>query len=148
MTAQEFGFHAVGVDLRKDNVEKLRRLGVEAHDQDIMTFDASHDGRYRVVSMADVLEHMPYPKRVLQKVHAMMEPGGILLVSLPNKDAILWKVMTANGRNPYLAEIEHYHNFGRQRLYELLEETGFEPVRYGVSERYVVGMEVLARKKA
>lgn len=148
MTAAEYGFDAVGVDLRKDNVEKLRRLGLEAHDQDIMTFDSSHDGRYSVVSMADVLEHMPYPKQVLEKVHSMMKPDGVLLVSLPNKDSILWNVMTSNGLNSYLAEIEHYHNFGRKRLYALLEETGFEPLRYSVSERYIVGMEVLARKKA
>jgi hypothetical protein len=42
--------------------------------------------------------------------------------------------------------IEHYHNFSRSRLYALLRETGFEPVRYGISERYRACMEVIARK--
>jgi hypothetical protein len=31
--------------------------------------------------------------------------------------------------NPYWAEIEHCHNFSRSRLYALLREMGFEPVR-------------------
>ena len=48
--------------------------------------------------------------------------------------------------NPYWAEIEHCHNFSRSRLYALLREMGFEPVRYGISERYRACMEVIARK--
>jgi hypothetical protein len=50
--------------------------------------------------------------------------------------------------NPYWGEIEHYHNFGRRRLYALLEEHGFEPARYGVSFRYRACMEVIARRSA
>ena len=48
--------------------------------------------------------------------------------------------------NPFWAELEHYHNFGKQRLYALLRENGFEPVDYGISERYYLCMEVIARK--
>jgi hypothetical protein len=50
-------------------------------------------------------------------------------------------------KNPYWGELEHLHNFGRRRLYALLEETGFCPVRYGVSQRYLASMEVVARRK-
>ena len=46
---------------------------------------------------------------------------------------------------PYWAEIEHYHNFDRASLYKLLAECGFEPVSYGVSDRYRCTMEVVAR---
>jgi hypothetical protein len=48
-------------------------------------------------------------------------------------------------QNPYWAEIEHLHNFGRRRLYSLLREHGFEPCRYDISRRYVACMEVIAR---
>lgn len=33
-----------------------------------------------------------------------------------------------------------------RRLYELLEEHGFEPLHYSVSERYRACMEVIARR--
>jgi hypothetical protein len=61
-------------------------------------------------------------------------------------ESMLWKAMDRQRANPYWAEIEHYHNFGRSRLYALLREMGFEPLRYGISERYRAGMEVIARK--
>ncbi|MGB8899283.1 MAG: hypothetical protein WCC90_08670 [Methylocella sp.] len=53
----------------------------------------------------------------------------------------------ANGVNPYWGEIEHYHNFSRKRPYALLEEHGFRPVEYHVTERYRVCVEVIAIKQ-
>lgn len=147
MAADEFGFTAVGLDLRVQNVERLRRLDFEAHALDVQDLPKEHDGRYCVVSMADVLEHMPYPGSALARVHVLLEPGGALLLSLPNKDSSIWKLMSLNQDNAYWREIEHYHNFGRKRLYRLLEDSGFEPVRYGVSERYRAGMEVVALRR-
>jgi predicted SAM-dependent methyltransferase len=98
--------------------------------------------------MADVLEHMPFPRPALAHAHEIMNDGGLLFVSMPNSDSFLWRSLDAAERNPYWAEIEHYHNFGRRRLYRLLEQHGFVPRRYGVSYRYVACMEVIAQKAA
>lgn len=145
-TAQEYGFTPVGVDLRKDNVEILSTFGIEAHCIDINKLQ--QPGKYSVVSMADVLEHMPYPKLGLESVHSLLVDKGVLLISMPNIDSILWQAMDKQRMNPYWREIEHYHNFGKRRLFSLLEELGFEPLRYGISDRYRVCMEIIARKKS
>jgi hypothetical protein len=58
-TAEEWGFEPVGLDLRPSSVEAMHRLGLEAHCADIAAFDSP--GRFSVISMADVLEHMPFP---------------------------------------------------------------------------------------
>jgi SAM-dependent methyltransferase len=144
-TAAEWGFTPVGVDLRKDNVETLRKLGMEAHCLPIESMDGA-DGRYSVISMADVLEHMPYPKDGLAAACRLLRPGGVLFVSMPNMDSMAWRVLDASGSNPYWGEIEHYHNFTRARLYALLEEHGISPVHYDISERYRCCMEVIAVK--
>ncbi|VFU09485.1 tetratricopeptide repeat protein [Methylocella tundrae] len=143
-TAEEWGFTPVGLDLRKENVAALRTLGYEAHCASIEELD--HEQRYSVVSMADVLEHMAFPKAGLLAARALLRPGGALFLSMPNADNMVWRLLHANKVNPYWGEIEHYHNFTRKRLYALLEEHGFQPVEYGVSERYRVCMEVVAVK--
>ena len=145
-TATEWGFTPVGVDLRKDNVETLRKLGMEAHCVPIEDMEGGA-GRYSVISMADVLEHMPYPKAGLKAAHRLLRPGGVLFVSMPNMDSMVWRALDASGSNPYWGEIEHYHNFTRQRLYALLDEHGFSPVHYDISERYRCCMEVIAEKR-
>jgi SAM-dependent methyltransferase len=97
--------------------------------------------------MADVLEHMPFPKRALHHARRLLRSDGLLFLSMPNADSFLWQILNRGRANPYWAEIEHYHNFGRKRLHALLGECGFEPVRYGVSFRYRSCMEVIARKR-
>lgn len=143
MTAHEFGYNAVGVDLRKKNVEQIRKLGIEAH---ACRFEELPDFMYSVISMCDVLEHMPRPKEALLEANRLLKPFGSLIISLPNMDSICWRMLDAQNANPYWAEIEHYHNFGQVRLYNLLKECGLSVERYGVSERYRAGMEVYARK--
>ncbi len=142
-TAEEFGFIPVGVDVRAGAVEALGRNGVEAHACDFADF---HDERrFAVVSMMDTLEHMPFPRQALERARKLIACGGMLVVSMPNSDSPIFRQLTAAGTNPYWAEIEHLHNFGRAELYQLLAETGFTPYRYAVSERYRAGMEILAR---
>jgi protein O-GlcNAc transferase len=143
-TAHEYGFTPVGVDLRASSVDALRKTGIEAYCIDINRL--SMPDRFGVVSMADVLEHMPYPVEGLQSVHALLKKDGMLFLSMPNADAVAWRFLNSQNANPYWGELEHYHNFGRKRLYQLLEDNGFKPLRYGISSRYIVCMEVVAQK--
>jgi protein O-GlcNAc transferase len=143
-TAQEYGFHPIGLDLRTSNVEALGRFGIQAVCMDIKT--AKLKTQCSVISMADVLEHMPHPVDGLKAAHGLLEDGGILFLSMPNFESTVWEVMDAQDVNPYWGEMEHCHNFSRARLYALLKDNGFEPLRYGISERYRVCMEVVARK--
>jgi SAM-dependent methyltransferase len=143
-TAQEFGFSVVGTDLREEVVQGLRRLGIGAHRADIAMLDPGV--KYSVISMADVLEHMPYPKAALEKAYTLLSDWGTLLISCPAYDCQVWRYLDARQANPYWAELEHYHNFSRERLYKLLTGCGFFQFSYGVSERYRCGMEILARK--
>ncbi|WP_091681184.1 tetratricopeptide repeat protein [Methylocapsa palsarum] len=144
-TAEEWGYQPVGLDLRAANVETLNRLGLEAHCVSIEDLD--HAGRYDVISMADVLEHLPFPKRGLAAAYRLLRPRGALFLSMPNMENMVWRLLHSNKVNPYWGEIEHYHNFTRRRLYALLDAHGFEPVEYGVSERYRLCMEVIAIRR-
>ena len=143
-TAQEYGFTPIGLDLREDNVRMMSSLGFESHCKDIT--ELFLNSKCSVISMADVLEHMPYPKNTLQAAHKLLSDAGVLFISMPNIESIVWKILDQQNANPYWGEIEHYHNFSRNRLYRLLREFGFEPIRYGISERYRVCMEVIANK--
>jgi SAM-dependent methyltransferase len=145
-TAAEFGYDVVGLDLRSEGVRRLRELGFDAHCVSVGDFEAS--ASFDVVSMADVLEHMPFPRVALRRAHALLAPGGVLFVSMPNLESFAWQELERERKNPYWGELEHFHNFGRRRLYALLEATGFSPLRYGISQRYLASMEVIARKKA
>jgi glycosyltransferase involved in cell wall biosynthesis/SAM-dependent methyltransferase len=144
-TAQEYGFSVTGLDLRTVNVEWMNAGGIEAHAVDFLEYRPHTEPT--VISFADVLEHVPFPKDVLRHAHATLADDGVLFVSMPNEEAFVWKSLDRNGTNPYWNEIEHYHNFGRKRLEAVLEDCGFTAVSYGISERYYMCMEVIAKKR-
>lgn len=143
-TAEEYGYEVAGIDLRRTSVALMREFGYDVRCVDLQDYSSSLP--FDVVSMADVLEHMPYPRRALDRTYSMLRLGGLLFLSMPNLDCFLWKVLDQRKQNPYWGELEHYHNFGRKRLFALLQEHGFTPCHYGVSQRYVACMEVIARK--
>ncbi|MFJ8012853.1 class I SAM-dependent methyltransferase [Streptomyces sp. NPDC096339] len=144
-TAEEWGFRPEGLVLRPATAQGLRALGIDAHCADLTALDGS--GRYSVISLTDVLEHMPYPGRGLAAAHRLLREDGVLFASMPSYGCAAWRLLDARNANPYWGELEHFHNFSRARLYSLLEEHGFEPLHYAVSERHRVGMEVVARRR-
>jgi SAM-dependent methyltransferase len=123
-TASEYGFEAIGLDLRPDSVERMRLYGIEAHAKELTDY-----------------------RPALVHARELLGDDGVLFLSMPNADCFVWKRLDDAGENPYWGELEHYHNFGYRRLRALLEECGFRATSYGISERYYMCMEVIARKR-
>jgi len=144
ITASKYGFKPIGVDLRLENVKRLRMLGIQAYQSSLDQLNL--DELCSIISMADVLEHVPYPKVYLKKTFKLLKDDGILLISMPDTESISWKSLELRNINPYWSEIEHYHNFSKSRLYSLLKECGFIPINYHISKRYVASMEIIAKK--
>ncbi len=92
--------------------------------------------------LADILEHLPYPQRLLERIRSQTDAP--IFVSCPNSDCISWRYMNSRGKNMYITEIEHHHNFSRASMYALLERCGYKPVHYGISRRYGACMEIIA----
>lgn len=144
MVAEEFGFSALGVDVRERAVIELQSLGYRAICSSFETLQL--DEPLAVLSMADVLEHLADPVAALRKVNALLAADGLLYISCPNSDTATWRQWEAANTNPYWGELEHYHNFSRGRLIGLLQAAGFAVVDYFVSARYYSCMEIVARK--
>jgi glycosyltransferase involved in cell wall biosynthesis len=85
-------------------------------------------GPFDVVLFADVLEHLPDPRMVLEQAADRLADGGRMLVSLPN--AVHWSVraQVAAGRFEYtnegLLDRGHLRFFTRNSAVEMFEEAG------------------------
>jgi len=94
-------------------------------------------GSFDVVSMWHVLEHMPDPRRCLEEVRGILEPGGLLVLAVPNLNDLLMQAayMAARFRRPGLfspgdRELHLYH-FSPKTIKAMVEAAGFSCLRIG-----------------
>ncbi len=144
--ADEWGYQAVGLDVRADNVKSMETFGIEAHELCIELHEP--DEQCAVVSMNNLLQHVPFPGSAVEHAARLLRPNGVFFVTLPNMDTAVWRVMDKERKNAYWTDLEIYHHFTRRRLYQLLLQHGLTPVDYNVSTRHKASMEVMAIKIA
>lgn len=104
--ATRLGFEAVGVDRCEPLAQKARARGVRA---DVDTVDdVAGAERFDVVTMMDVIEHVPAPRRLLAAAHRLLKPRGRLIVYTPNHRGaivVFAKLLNAVGADAAVREI-------------------------------------------
>ncbi len=79
------GNEVVGVDIDREAAAACARsLGIETHVLDLNGPLGFPDASFDVAVLSEVLEHLPYPDLVLQEIHRILRPGGVLVGSVPN----------------------------------------------------------------
>ncbi|MCC6405323.1 MAG: class I SAM-dependent methyltransferase [Candidatus Yanofskybacteria bacterium] len=69
---------------------------------------------FDVVLVAEVLEHLFFPDRVLRRIERLLKPGGMLVGSVPNAFSLKCRLRYLNGskRGTPLADPMHINQFG------------------------------------
>ena len=125
---RKLGHHVTGVDSQtflgvQDSVDRF----VEA-DLDAGIPSCAGIG-YDVVIAADVLEHVRRPKDLLVDMQSCLEPGGTVLVSIPNFSHWYPRVRTAIGRFDYdrrgILDADHVRFFTRRSFERLIAQSPF-----------------------
>jgi 2-polyprenyl-3-methyl-5-hydroxy-6-metoxy-1,4-benzoquinol methylase len=131
--ANERGFEAEGTDIQPEAVQQGRaHFGVRLHCGDLLAqgFPA---GSYDVVTMWDVLEHLPDPVAYLREVARILKWGGRVLVQVPN-NSIRVLLLAAGLKRPKPGEypmisFEHIQHWTPAMLTRALQRAGFEEIR-------------------
>ena len=128
-------FQIGGVDISRAAQEYAESsFGAKIWLGDFLGYPACEES-YDVVTMFSHLEHTINPRKDLEKAREILNPSGLLVLSLPNIDGIprllqgkLWRGFSFP---------EHLHFFNRRNLSQLLQETGFYPVKSSYAENNV-----------
>lgn len=80
---------------------------------------------FDVVTLWDVLEHVPDPKKTLKEVHGVLKKDGVVAINFPNIGSTLAKI---TGRKWWFLTSVHLYYFTPETLSKMLEEVGFETI--------------------
>jgi 2-polyprenyl-3-methyl-5-hydroxy-6-metoxy-1,4-benzoquinol methylase len=122
--AQGDEIRAEGIDISKVAVDEARQRGLDVFHSSIEDFNPGYT--YDLVTAFDVLEHVLDPLEFLLLVHRLLSPLGKIVLSVPNQNSLICKIM---GKNWYFyIPEEHLHYFNPFTIKQLLLRTGFTKV--------------------
>lgn len=83
--AQERGFDVVGIEVS----EKASEFAKKNYGVSILNISEVEEARFEddsfdVISLCDVIEHLPYPENTLKEIHRILRDNGVLLIVTPN----------------------------------------------------------------
>ena len=127
--ARSTGMVCMGAELSPDTAAFAQRhfnLPVHQGDwRDAGFADASFD----VVTLFDVIEHLPDPLQELKGLHRIVKPGGLLLLSTPDIDGLFPRASypLANKLDywPHPEPPHHLFQFSQKTLTAMVEKAGF-----------------------
>lgn len=80
-------------------------------------------GSLDVVTMWDVIEHVPNARETVKLIHRALKPGGVFAINTPDSGSLLARLLGL--RWHLVVPPEHIVLFGRKSLRVLLESEGF-----------------------
>jgi len=109
------------------------------------------DNFFDVVTMTDVFEHIPEPKKMLSGIHKILKKDGILFIKVPNGKYNLLKFWIAKNTGrlknyDVFGSYEHLTHYTQETLVKMLADCGFtllnkaligKPIQLPVWHKYV-----------
>lgn len=117
-----------GIEIQPEVAAKGRARGYDVLEGTLENADLSgHIGRYDIVSMNHVLEHVVSPQTMLERAYDLLRPGGYVIGQLPTVSSWESKIFGRNWGGYHFPR--HLQIPSKPGLAGLLEQVGLSSVR-------------------
>jgi SAM-dependent methyltransferase len=121
--ARQAGWDVVGTEVAGSAVDALRTAGFEVLVGELNELELANAG-FDVVSVVEVVEHLPDPRALLIEAARHLRPGGVLYVTTPHARGISGRLLGT--RWSVVAPPEHLQLFSVSGLRLALEGSGLK----------------------
>ena len=126
-TAKERGWRVLGIEPSRQAAAHARELGVEVAEGFFNADTAPGLGRFDVVHLNNVLEHVPNPAQIIQLARELVPSGGLICLNVPNDFSSFQAAARINLslREWWVAPPHHLNYFDFDSLSRLISRLGF-----------------------
>lgn len=121
--AGEAGWKAAALEFNQASSRKLEAEGYQVIVKQLEMADLPPDS-YDLISLWEVLEHLPDPGNMLAEARRVLNPEGLLLILVPNVKSLVTRLL--HEKSNTFGGHSHLNHFGPETLSALLERTGFK----------------------
>lgn len=130
---EALGWEVKGMDHSIDGVTAMNpdQVGNVAQGDlfGLLEEQVSLGAQYDLVWLANVLEHVRDPVRLLRTLYSIVDPGGLLVVTVPNDGSAYHEALYSSGSIPerfWIAIPDHLSYFTAASLTQTAEATGWQ----------------------
>jgi 2-polyprenyl-3-methyl-5-hydroxy-6-metoxy-1,4-benzoquinol methylase len=133
--ARQHGFEARGIEISAYAAQQARQRDLAVTTGTLADLPISDP--FDVVTMLDVIEHVPDPRQEVLRARDLLQKHGVLAINTPDASSLHARLM---GRRWHqILPPEHLYYFNRVALRALLEEAGFEVINVStVGKRFTL----------
>ncbi len=144
-TGKHLGYDVHGIEVA-DMPFKYAREELNLPVEHINFFDMEiPDNGYDLITMWDVLEHIPDADKVIEKCNRMLNDGGYVIIQVPQIDSVFARLLKENW---HMIGTGHVNYFSKKTVKKLFDNYGFKVKKIKSSfELKLFLMYVLGRKK-
>lgn len=81
------GWDVLGIELSEPAVAICKKFGLPVEKMDLFS-TALEAGSFSLLTLFEVVEHVPYPSKFLRRAEELLRPGGLLYLTTPNFDSL------------------------------------------------------------
>jgi len=119
----------IGTDISEKAVE-IANKNLAADNISFQMMDALNikfdDNSFDIVLAREVIEHLPDIDKCFREVYRVLRPGGILILTSPNKDSLHLRVCQMMGLEKFTCSFDHINEISYLDCKGKLETAGFE----------------------
>jgi len=129
-TGKKRGWQTKGVEPSKESCVYSKGLGLDVSNIYLNEHNYRKIGKYDVVHMNEVLEHLPDPNKMMQVVKDLLNPNGLICIVSPNDFNPLQVAYVESSKSVewWISPPEHINYFNHDSASALLEKHGFNIV--------------------
>jgi SAM-dependent methyltransferase len=142
--AAKRGWEPHGVELNPPAAARARQRGAEVMLGRLEELDDVAWGSFDVVTSWDCLEHVPRSREFVERLVALVRPGGLILLTTLNRRSLVYKVFGSHWR---LIQEDHFTYWDRRSLCRLFERAGCvveEVTSFGLGRDFVRIVDIAA----
>lgn len=132
--ARRFGYDAWGLEPSAFRVSRGKERGLQI-EQGVIESHNFAPASFDMVSLWDVIEHLPDPLDALKRIRGLLKPGGILLLNFPDIDT--WQARLT-GKHFWWIVAAHLTQFSPRTITEICRRAGYQTFHF---QRFWQSME-------
>jgi 2-polyprenyl-3-methyl-5-hydroxy-6-metoxy-1,4-benzoquinol methylase len=140
-TAQEQGWRTCGLEpLPASSVYARATFGLHII-TDTLHANTFTPQSFDAITAFQVFEHLPHPEKDIHHLYNALQPGGIILIEVPNYDT--WSMRLLKSRHRHFVQ-DHLNFFSIHTLGQLMVNNGFQVIDYYHPTRHMTVSHLIA----